>query len=332
MIDWLTIWLPRVAEWDLPGRIKVLRDQETGLETTLGHQGRQVPSFDTSVRVRPVDACIEVSGNPSKWLQGHNLFGSDDVPGTIRRWLKRIEQHPAIGQRLFPLHPLVYADIHEIHLAQMVDMDSPKNKTDFLNQLGLLSKTRHKSQFFYSGETVYFGKGGDKTSKTSRLYFWRFYDKLAEMKRHKQKQVCENWNIENHVRAEVVLKSMYLKQLGLNRPKSWTSETVSNLYLEMLTKINLAEGNIMDTFAPPPGMNEKDKRIWYQWVAGERLVSSMTRPTFYRVRRHMLDEHGIDISLPPYRSGNNLLSFGWAKLCSQNDWMQNNLNKYRKVA
>lgn len=337
MIDWLTLWLPRVKEWDLRGRDLILRDHETGEETTLGRKGLQVPSHDTSMRIRPVDSYVEVSGNPSKWLQGHNLFGSDDVAGTIKKLLPALESHPLVNQRVFPLNPLPYVDIHEIHLAQMVDMESPKNKTDFLQQLGLLAKTRHKSQFYYSGQTVYFGKGagGDtgKQAKTSRRYFWRFYDKFSEIKAHKQKYLLDNWNIENHLRAEVVLKSMYLKELGLNRVKSWNPLVIQTMYLNMLGKIQIAEGNLMDTFIPPPGMEPADKGLWYSWIAGENMPTQFPRATFYRHRRHMLDTYGIDLSLPPYKTDNNLLSFGWAKLRDQTEWMtKSNRNKYRKVA
>lgn len=331
MVDWLRIWMPRIAEWDLPGD-EIVKRFADGTEITLAMCGKQVPSFDTSVRVRPVDAHVEVSGNPSKFLQGHNLFGPDDVKRTAVKFLREIESK--LGMRLFPQNILPYANLHEIHLAQMVDMESPKNKTEFLRQLGYLAKTRHKSQFFYEGETVYFGKTmSGKKSKESRHYFWRFYDKYSEINKRKTKHLLQNWEIQNHLRAEVVIKSHYLRLKELHWLSRWNNQTIPNLYKEMLEKISLSEGNIMDAITPPVGMDPKHKRcIWYPWMAGESLQSMMSKPTFYRWRALFLELYEIDIAKPPYKTGDNLLSFGWAKLRNETDWMQkSNLHKYRKV-
>lgn len=332
MVDWLRIWTPRIAHWDLP-MDEVVKRFADGTEVTLAHCGKQVPSFDTSVRIRPVDAHIEVSGNPSKFLQGHNLFGSDDIPKTTVKFLRTIEEK--MEMRLFPAHILPNATLHEIHLAQMVDMESPKNKTEFLRQLGHLAKTRHKAQSYFDGETVYFGKGMGKGSGESRLYFWRFYDKYLEAKKRKtSKAVLDNWDVTNHLRAEVVIKSMYLRQYDLHHVNKWKPETVPFLYKEMLNKIKLSTGNIMETITAPVGMDPRHKRsIWYPWVAGETLQASMTRPTFYRWKSLFLERYGIDISRPPYKTEDNLLSFGWAKLMAENEWMTSaNRHRYRKVA
>jgi II/X family phage/plasmid replication protein len=35
-------------------------------------------------------SAIWVSGNPAKWFQGHNIFGSDDLPGLVLEMLHRI--------------------------------------------------------------------------------------------------------------------------------------------------------------------------------------------------------------------------------------------------
>lgn len=330
MVDWLTIQTPRIAEFDLPVG-QLVKIEPTGEMLTLCDLGHKVPSFDTSCRVRPVGAMIEISGNPSKWLQGHNLFGSDDVKRTTIKFMTEIEQK--LGKRIFPENPLVYAQLHEIHLAQMVDLESEKNKSDFLMQLGNVAKTRHKKQFQYSGQTVYFGKGIEKGSKNSRLYFWRIYDKYKEIQAHKQKYLLDNWEIRNHVRAEVVLKRMWLMANNMEYVKTWNPSLVEKIYMEMLGKINVAEGNLMETLIPPPGMTTDDKKIWYPWVAGEDIRVLFPRRTFYNHRKRLMERYNVDINLPPYKTDNNILSFGWAKLRDQMAWMQkSNLNKYRKVA
>ena len=35
-------------------------------------------------------SCIFISGNPAKWFQGHNIFGSDDLHGLVIEMLHRV--------------------------------------------------------------------------------------------------------------------------------------------------------------------------------------------------------------------------------------------------
>ena len=44
-------------------------------------------SYDNNIVIKPMtDNTIQISGNPTKWLQGHNLFGTNDLKWLMYRF------------------------------------------------------------------------------------------------------------------------------------------------------------------------------------------------------------------------------------------------------
>ncbi|MDP1723072.1 MAG: phage/plasmid replication protein, II/X family, partial [Candidatus Gottesmanbacteria bacterium] len=84
MVDWVTASVVsenarnRVsAEFDTGSIYKVNREGE--IEQRFSSREMLIGSFDSSLSFRaPYPWQLEMSGNPAKFLQGHNLFGSDD--------------------------------------------------------------------------------------------------------------------------------------------------------------------------------------------------------------------------------------------------------------
>lgn len=341
MIDWIVLRLPRVREYDLPSS-ELQRVDPDGCVTTLRYMGTQVPSYTTSVRIRPIDSQIEISGNPSKFLQGHNLCGLSSVIHTLRAFLRKLEK--ILGKRYWPEHPFAYAQIHEIHLSQLVDMDTAENKSHFLIQLGLLSSTRHKRQSVFQGETVYLGRtfsADGKKGRTSKYYYWRFYDKEKELLSHRSNAILSSTTISACVRAELVLKRAEISRLGLESPKSWDKgqKMSEEIYLQYLDHIKIATGNALAAPSPPPGMTAKDQGVWMRWYAGHDLRIGISKAGYYKVRTKFLGLYGIDINLPPYLTECNVLDFGWFRLRDRSAWMTyaslwggGRYQKIRKVA
>lgn len=78
MIDWVTAKLPCdnnlrsgcVAKLDADGNVEWL--SESWLPVT--------GSYEMNFMIKSLTPqTIQVSGNPAKWLQGHNLFGTNDI-------------------------------------------------------------------------------------------------------------------------------------------------------------------------------------------------------------------------------------------------------------
>ena len=55
-------------------------------------------SHDSSISIRSLtENTIEISGNPAKWLQGHNLFGSNDLRLLMWVFFNRLIEFYDIG-------------------------------------------------------------------------------------------------------------------------------------------------------------------------------------------------------------------------------------------
>ena len=80
MIDWVTARLPCTNTGLIcDGQVvKIGADGE--IEWTTQTRLSVTGSHDSSISIRSLtENTIEILGNPAKWLQGHNLFGSNDL-------------------------------------------------------------------------------------------------------------------------------------------------------------------------------------------------------------------------------------------------------------
>jgi len=311
LIDWLRFRVHRSAEMDYPTRKRWLSDED-GVLLMTRDLGVSVPSYSTSITLRPIDSLVEIDGNPSKFLQGHNICGTPDLLHTIKKFVYRLDR---MGYRCWPKNWLAYTELHEVHINEMIDMDTRQNKVDFLTQLGRLAKTRHKSQRAWDGESVYFG------SNKSKEYYWRIYDKEKELPKRGARTILDAADISSAIRAELVLKRAELLKLGLVDPKKWGPETSREVFMRYIDRIQVASGNVADSPIPPAGMSPKDLGIWYRWQAGQDLSVSVHRNTVLNWRRRFKALYDIDLALPPYQSGSNILDFGWFRVRNRTYWM-----------
>src|SRR5690606_6411735 len=48
-------------------------------------------SYESSLSIKSLDPeTILIDGNPAKWLQGHNIFGSDDLIGLVNAVMHKL--------------------------------------------------------------------------------------------------------------------------------------------------------------------------------------------------------------------------------------------------
>lgn len=91
MIDWLSFEVHGVLHRPISGGALVAFDDATGNVEWKATRRKSVEgSASSTVHIRSADvdgdglaASLQFSGNPSKFLQGHNLYGSDDLPGLV---------------------------------------------------------------------------------------------------------------------------------------------------------------------------------------------------------------------------------------------------------
>jgi len=265
-------------------------------------------SFLSGLQVRTAayagDDCshIEISGNPVKFFQGHNLWGTDDLHAlavaTVREIAKLLdlpftsddEQSWLTGD-----YQLTRVDATcSFHL---------ESKAQVLAWLRSAEQTAHLAHRgrgqLVKGSTLYFGKN-------SRRWSLKLYAKGQEIqaKGHGQDAIlglpsAMEW-ADKTLRAELTIRAMELKRQSLSQGSDWMSqdgvpsEVTAQLLTDRfgcmtMTTTSRLEDDVLNNF-------RASLRLAYQsWEAGADLREILPHRTFYKYRSELLP-HGIDIA------------------------------------
>lgn len=307
MIDWLSIVapLPHAAPICSGHVVSVGSDGQVEWQTVkrLAVAG----SFSTGLQVRTAthtaDRCshVEISGNPVKWFQGHNLWGSDDVPSLVVATLDAIAA--ALGIDVAPETRAAWlAGLVQVTRVDVTESFHLDNRGQVLAWLRAAEQTAHLSHRgrgqLVKGSTLYFGKN-------SRRWSLKLYAKGQEIeaKGHGQDAVlalpaARAW-ADRTLRAELTLRSLELKRLGLGAVTAWLPVDgvpfdVSRLLRERLgdmtmTTTNNLPAETLDALRPALRMAVQS------WESGADLRAMLPKATFYKFRSELLP-HGIDIA------------------------------------
>ena len=97
MIDWVSAVVPCWHPAPISGGTVSRTDSEGVVEWQVARWLPVRGSFESGVQVRTATGpgcgdCthLAISGNIAKFFQGHNLFGTDDVPGLVFEFMRAI--------------------------------------------------------------------------------------------------------------------------------------------------------------------------------------------------------------------------------------------------
>jgi hypothetical protein len=276
-------------------------------------------SHDNRLAIRSRDhASVYVSGNPAKFFQGHNLFGSTNIDGLYLAAGIAIRQ----GVGLFP-GPQTFASCEftrphytRIDLTRSYRFASNDRARAWLREIAATARTRHGSAGLGKDGSVTYGKG-------SRRWSFTIYPKFDEIQARGRGHALsptlpetavkrlQEW-ADGIVRFELRLRGMELAPLlPITEPL-----TVWSRYFDRIqfNRNNLASmEDDMLTHAMPQHL------LGYlaRWRTGEDLRARLSKPTYYRIRRELLTHAGVDIASPPNReasfafTGDGLPPEGW---------------------
>lgn len=229
-----------------------------------------------------------LSGNPSKFLQGHNVFGSDDLLSLVYDTFLKVCSSLQIEPALHELRQLKEGDYTVKNLDINRSFELP-TRADVLSW-----KTRH-GRPSTKGGTLYFGSG------TSR---WKIkaYCKGEELEASKKHQLptqlldspLKTW-ADNKLRVELTLLSKELKTIGIGKARDLTVSLIDELYRQYIGRIQMSEQIELST-EMQLNLPRKDQSTYVHWQNGVDLRSMLPKATYYRHRRALL-EYGIDIAL-----------------------------------
>jgi len=295
VIDWVKANLPLSEPLDLPhGRIvRISPDGE--IEWDL-KAWLEVPSSsgDTRIRLRVSGDLLEVSGNPSKWLQGHNLWGSDDLVNlTVDMTLAALE---ALSVRPNPADEAGWRTggfgVKLAHVAVMFDLGSDDAVVEYLRWLEGAPASNRRVHGLRKGSTV---------SWTTRALRMKAYHKLQELLDTKQ---LANHDLRDELLAwasgklrwEVELRSRELRRLKLDLGVLWKGLDATSVALayaklvEMPTRQNPRMAHL--------DVPQHLRGTLFLWAQGVDLRVALSRRTYYRHRKELL-AYGVDIARPP---------------------------------
>lgn len=302
MIDWITAVLPCdhdhsklisgiVMSFDANGKQEWVCEKRVTIES----------SHSTKIQIRShTDNSIWVSGNPAKFLQGHNIFGTDDLTYLMGRFFDELlRNHDDLG--LNPTYEQ-YEKIQEgDYFLTRVDfnlswhLDNVEQVNSWIRSASQSANLRHRGAGVFQEGTLYFGKH-------SQYWSLKCYSKGSEIsvKNHRLPaylQIPEliEW-ANKSLRLELVLRSKFLKKTGLSHAKRWCKNTGKELLLSCIRDdLQISDNmtlkdDVINTLPP------RLRMIYHSWLNGDDLRQIMSKSAFYRWRTQML-AYGIDISI-----------------------------------
>lgn len=299
MIDWVTMKIHCEHEGIICNGSVVKVSKDNDIEWTSTSWLPVVGSHDSSIVIRSVtESTIEISGNPAKWLQGHNLFGTSDLKRLVWLFFNKLIKIPEL--KLKPtmsqlahvkdgIYTVSRVDINETWL-----LNNRKEVLAWINAAGQKMRLKHRGAGQFKGDTLYWGKG-------SKRWFLKCYSKGDEINSKKSNypaalrtpEMLEY--AERSLRFEMTLKSNYLRESLLHIPANWTEDTAITLLLDNLRKLEMSNNFMLldeDLEGLPTGM----KTAYYSWFHGVDVKTILPPRTFYKYRK-VLKGFDIDIGI-----------------------------------
>lgn len=299
MIDWVSAVVPLVGAECLHNGCVVSFDADGAEEWSAVRRLEVEGSHSARVQLRGrMDETLEFSGNPSKFLQGHNLFGSASLVPLMYRTLTLLADRLGLvpsAENLADWRSGAYI-LSRVDVAGMIRLDSDEKVRKVLSLLGQHAKTKYQSATMRS-DTVYIGKN-------SRRIALKFYAKGEEIRSGKKghelssglaSQVREkllNYG-RGTLRAELTLRGMELRERALHRASHWSQAVALETLRERVSTLELNDTAVLadDMLEHLPG---KLVAVYDAWKAGRDIRRLYSRRTFYRYRAALLP-YGVDI-------------------------------------
>lgn len=310
VIDWLTFTAPCAHAMPITGGSVISIDPAGEVVWKVAKRSAVRGSHDTTLQVRTcartAEPCthVEISGNPVKWFQGHNLWGTDDLPSLVVATLEclassgNLDLSPSASDR--QAWAAGHCQLTRVDCTESFHLNHRGEVLAFLRAMEQSAHLAHRGRGqLVKGSTLYFGQH-------SRRWSLKLYAKGQEIeaKGHEQEIIAslphaKAW-ADRTLRAELTLRSMELKRLGLSSVTDWFPldgvpfEASTRLLRERMGGLTMTTTSRLDDDVLQ-AMRPALRMAYENWRTGADLRGVLSRPTFYRYRAQLL-EHGIDIA------------------------------------
>lgn len=275
-----------VEEWRTPKRMLATGSYDKQLSVkSVGGDGQGMATH------------LWLNGNPAKFLQGHNVFGSNDLTALLYDVFLLITAQFGLQPTKEELSLIKTGD-YELTMFDVnfsFDLPSRSDVLAFIRAMEFKAKTRHGRPTMKGG-TLYFGK-------TSEYWAIKLYCKAEEIQTKTGKlplelqgKGIENW-AENKLRIELRLHSKELKRLNITKVNQLNTQALKQLFNDYLQRIDMTQ-QIKITDETLSQMPAKLRSTYTLWQEGHDLRNLISRTTYHRHRKE-LKQYGINIDLRP---------------------------------
>ena len=317
MIDWLTFVAPlaHVGGEKGPfyaGEVMATKPDPThpdgyALDWSVWKRKSFEGSYSSAIQIQSTTddmgrPAIWVSGNPAKWFQGHNVFGTADIRGLVLEMLHRVCASvgltPSAGD--LALWDAGTIKLTRVDVTHSFDLGTLARVRNALRSLDATANLKHRGRGHFKGDSLTFGKGSRRWSLT-------LYAKGAELdvKGHELPLHLAESSVgklaQGLLRAEVRMHSLQLVAEHLEYLAYWGENAGPELHSRLLTGLQIAEASMLDAQVLD-GLTGRLQLAYQAWASGHDLRATLSRPTFYRYRIQLL-KHGIDIAVKQERTG-----------------------------
>jgi len=273
------------TEWESPKRLVVLGSHDSNFRiSSSGSDGQGRATH------------LKFTGNPAKFLQGHNVFGSDDLVALMVDVYKAVVQVLKLSPTDFDYKNVLDGNyqLTSFDVNQSYELRSQADVLAWLRAAEYKSKTRH-GRPSTKGGTVYWGKH-------SKRWALKAYSKAEEISAGKGHKLpaslldtpLAKW-AENKLRIELRLHSKELDKLGIKTANQLTPYIVKKLFNEYIKRLQMTE-QITLSDEQLHSLPQRLRSTYILWRDGYDLRSELPKTTYYRNRKDLL-EHNIDIAL-----------------------------------
>ncbi|MBE0026861.1 phage/plasmid replication protein, II/X family, partial [Citrobacter koseri] len=253
---------------------------------------------------------VYFDGNPVKFLQGHNLFGTDNLILLLSTVLKKITSIPELG-----LNPTDFDvrswekgnfKLNRVDCTAMFDVGNTANALSWIRQAEMNATLSHRGRGQVTkGSTLYFGKSSRRSSV-------KFYAKGEEFQKHSHAAFLQLPALVDYanrgLRCEVVLRSLELNHRGLSSGSAWDDLLPLQIVNDFIGRINMADITAI-TSEETENLPASLKAVYELWKMGHDIRAMYPRRTFYRYRKGLMDSLGIDIATVQYKQTDNVVPF-----------------------
>jgi len=250
---------------------------------------------------------LELDGNPAKFLNGHNLFGTDRPGELVTRTVERV------GEALFPGFSLGEYDpssavISRIDITGSWVLDRAEDVLPFLDAMRETVFCPYRGKGVRASNdpgTLYYGYS--EQGKRAKDWQLKLYSKGREISKRPLPPQAYTIpglldEVNRTVRVELTLRTAELKRLGLRRVGDWKPETAGEVWRSYVDRLDFTEVSVCNSQDFAGHLKPRHLDALASWKAGNDLRNGRSHASFYRLRKELRELAGVDIANPVPKS------------------------------